>query len=94
MFENLGEKLMRAAKGTWLYGVSLSILIAIVCFFGDEPGIGLLFFVGGPVCCILLAVLLYWMGKVLVNQEEMIRRQREIAELLRGKAETDTQEKK
>lgn len=93
MFKNLGEKLMRAAKEILLYGLFLSVLAAIICFFCEELGSGLLFLVAGPIGVLLAAVCLYWMGNVLVNQEEMIRRQKEIVWILRAQGNPGEEEK-
>ena len=87
MFDHLGEKLVRAAKEVLMYGIVLSWLGGIFVCFADGSLIGILILMFGSIGAVLLAVTLSWMGQVLCNQEEMIRRQKELVWILRGKTE-------
>ena len=92
MFDHLGEKLVRAAKEVLLYGIVLSWLGGILVCFADGSLIGILILMFGSIGAVLLAVTLSWMGQVLCNQEEMIRRQKELVWILRGKTELPGEE--
>ena len=85
MFDCLGEKLVRAAKGVLFYGLVLSWLTGIVVCFAAKSLVGILILISGSIAAVLLAVALAWMGQVLCNQEEMIRRQKELVWILRNR---------